>query len=238
MKAYHGERTERGCEVTVDGKPLRHRSDLSGNATSPFDWGFVGTGQLSVALLSDFLGNDPQAKEMCEAFEKAVVANLSPGSWTLTGRDVANALAPLRGASAAASPEGNVAEGPFFDDVPVNAAKLAQPADRAQLPPRNTKASKENTAGHQTQNLNDAAAEIADAAASVTAAAAAVSSAAHQVAHACDRPADEAISTINRAADEKAAATNRAVDAATVLARSAANEATRAVSKLQSMNES
>jgi len=52
MKIYHGERTARGCEVTVDGRPLQMRSDLTGNATTAFDWGYIGTGQLSVALLS------------------------------------------------------------------------------------------------------------------------------------------------------------------------------------------
>ena len=56
MRIYHGERTERGCEMTVDGRPLRLRSDLSGNATTAFDWGYIGSGQLSLALLSDFLG--------------------------------------------------------------------------------------------------------------------------------------------------------------------------------------
>src|SRR5438445_4362479 len=95
MKTYHGERTEQGCEVTVDGAPLQHRSDLSGNATTAFDWGYVGAGQLSIALLSDFLGNDTKAKGMCEAFEKQVVAELSHDSWTLTGDDLAAALARL-----------------------------------------------------------------------------------------------------------------------------------------------
>ena len=37
MRTYHGQRTARGCEVTVDGRPLRMRSDLSGNATTAFD---------------------------------------------------------------------------------------------------------------------------------------------------------------------------------------------------------
>jgi hypothetical protein len=37
MRTYQGERTEDGCVVTVDGRPLRMRSDLSGNATTAFD---------------------------------------------------------------------------------------------------------------------------------------------------------------------------------------------------------
>ncbi len=52
MRTYRGKRTDVGCEVTVDGKPLPMRSDLSGNATTPYDWGYVGAGQLSLALLA------------------------------------------------------------------------------------------------------------------------------------------------------------------------------------------
>src|SRR5207302_1341139 len=93
VKTYHGQRTEQGCAVTVDGVPLRMRSDLSGNATTAFDWGFVGSGQLSLALLSDFLGDDERAKAMCQAFEEKVIADLPDRSWTMTDRDFAAALA-------------------------------------------------------------------------------------------------------------------------------------------------
>jgi hypothetical protein len=129
MKTYHGERTERGCEVTVDGKPLQHRSDLSGNATSAFDWGFVGTGQLSLALLSDFLGDDPKAKEMCNAFEKKVVADLPHRSWTLTGQNLTDALAPLIGVGDAIFPNDNDATGAAFGDMPVATATVVPPSD-------------------------------------------------------------------------------------------------------------
>ena len=64
MKTYHGQRTARGCDVTVDGKPLSLRSNLSGNATTQFDWGYIGAGQLSLAILSDFFGSDAKAKAM------------------------------------------------------------------------------------------------------------------------------------------------------------------------------
>ena len=75
MKTYQGQRTERGCVVTVDGEPLQnYGSILSGNATTAFDWGYIGCGQLSVAALSDLLGNDCQGKGHVEAFENAVVA--------------------------------------------------------------------------------------------------------------------------------------------------------------------
>lgn len=94
MKTYRGQRTEYGCEVTVDGRPLRMRSDLSGNATSPFDWGYVGTGQLSMALLADFLG-DARAKALCHGFDQQVVAALPRNAWTRTDDDFATAVEPL-----------------------------------------------------------------------------------------------------------------------------------------------
>jgi hypothetical protein len=40
------------------------RSDLSGNATTAFDWGLIGSGQLSLSLLSEFFGNDRKAKAL------------------------------------------------------------------------------------------------------------------------------------------------------------------------------
>jgi hypothetical protein len=101
MKTYQGKRTEQGCEVTVDGQPLPMRSNLSGNATTAFDWGYVGTGQLSVALLSDLLADDAKAKAMCEVFENAVVANLPRDNWTMTEYALATAIAPLVGVDGA-----------------------------------------------------------------------------------------------------------------------------------------
>src|SRR5215210_6014964 len=82
----------------VDGKPLRMRSDLSGNATTAFDWGYAGSGQLSLALLSDLLGDDRRAEALAPEFEQEVIASLPHDSWTLTDRDLAAAVAPLAGA--------------------------------------------------------------------------------------------------------------------------------------------
>jgi uncharacterized protein DUF6166 len=121
MKIYHGQRTARGCEVTVDGKPLRMRSDLTGNATHPFDWGYVGTGQLSVALLSDLLGDDAKAKALAGAFEQRVVAHLPTPCWTRSERDFAAALEPLTDLDN----EGNdPSAGAAFGDMPVKTAAL------------------------------------------------------------------------------------------------------------------
>jgi hypothetical protein len=128
MRTYHGERTERGCEVTVDGRPLRMRSDLSGNATTAFDWGYVGGGQLSLALLSDLLGDDRRAEALAPEFEQEVIANLPHNSWTLTDRDLAAAVAPLAGAegdaAGARAGGGDGGAGAAFGDMPVHTADL------------------------------------------------------------------------------------------------------------------
>ena len=126
MKSYHGERTARGCEVTVDGDPLGVRSDLSGNATTAFDWGYVGTGQLSLALLSDLFGNDTKAKAMSEAFEREVVANLPHDGWTMSEDDFAAALAPLVGVDGARAVDGEAdgTAGAAFGDMPVESGDL------------------------------------------------------------------------------------------------------------------
>ena len=125
MKVYHGERTARGCEVTVDGRPLRMRSDLTGNAAHPFDWGFIGTGQLSVALLSDILGDDTEAKSLAGAFERKVVAELPKSGWTRTDRDFAAALRSLiREDDKGVHDDGQIA-GAAFGDMPIEMTGLA-----------------------------------------------------------------------------------------------------------------
>src|SRR5947209_1349956 len=94
MRTYHGQRAGDVCEVTVDGERLSLRSDLSGSVAAAFDWGFAGSGQLALALLSDFLGDDGQAKALCQAFEEKVVADLPHDFWTMTEQDMAIVLAP------------------------------------------------------------------------------------------------------------------------------------------------
>ena len=122
MRTYHGERTEHGCTVTVDGRPLRIRSDLSGNATTPFDWGYIGGGQLSLALLSDFFHSDVKARAMSEVFEQQVIAVLPVDSWTLTDYALTTALAPLVGVDGARADdvEADGDAGAAFGDMPVS----------------------------------------------------------------------------------------------------------------------
>jgi Family of unknown function (DUF6166) len=243
MKTYCGERTERGCEVTVDGKPLRMCSNLSGKATNAFDWGYVGGGQLSVALLADLLGNDAKAKSMCEAFENAVVANLPHDSWTMTEYALATALAPLVGVDGArADDDGEadaVAARAAFGDMPVKTNDLLPTTLKAEDKAANISMVSEgghldtlgdkqtavgvNKAGDEAVNAANRRADQAVGAANRASDAAAVAEAAHHAAHAVDTPADEAMSTANRAADHKAYVANRAADEAISTANRAAD---------------
>ncbi len=76
MRTYRGKRTDAGCEVTVDGEPLPMRSDLSETPRPRMTGGYVGAGQLSLALLANLTGDDRRAQAVAAAFEQAVVANL------------------------------------------------------------------------------------------------------------------------------------------------------------------
>ncbi len=125
MKTYRGVRSQRGCEVTVDGEPLARRSDLSGNATNAFDWGFVGTGQLSLAILADFLGDDSKAKAMCSEFEEKIIAELPHQSWTLSGQDLNNALALFCGGDDAIAVSNDDSTGSALGDMPVKTSNIA-----------------------------------------------------------------------------------------------------------------
>ena len=252
MKTYHGKRTERGCEVTVDGKPLRMCSNLSGNATNAFDWGYVGGGQLSVALLADLLGNDAKAKSMCEAFENAVVANLPHDSWTMTEYALATALAPLVGVDGARADDDGEADatatGAAFGDMPVKSSDLLPTTLKAEDKAANASmvsegghldtlgdvpiAASVNKAGDEAVNAANRTADQAVGAANRASDAAAVAKVAHQAAHAVDTPADEAMSTANRAADHKAYSANRAADKAAALARKSVDEAKRVAKPL------
>lgn len=136
MRVYHGERTDDGCKVTVDGLPLPVRSDLSG-AVAAFDWGYVGNGQLSLALLSDLLGDGQKAKSLFKVFERGVLADLPHDSWTVSDDDFAAALARVAGATGPADSSGipshesdlrEVTSGSVaFGDMPFQTGHLVTP---------------------------------------------------------------------------------------------------------------
>jgi hypothetical protein len=237
MKTYHGERTEQGCEVTVDGEPLSVRSILSGNATTGFDWGYVGTGQLSLALLSNLLGNDLKATAMSGTFEREVVANLPHDRWTMSEYDFATALAPLVGADGARAYDAKesassvVASGELLvESSTVLVPKTLKTEDAT------ANASMVSEGGHldvpmaaSNEAMNDAnrTADEAVGAANRALDTAVVAKATREAAHVGDTPADEAMSTTNRAVDHEAYSDDRATGKAVTVARKAVDEAKR-----------
>ena len=134
MRVYHARRSPNGCQVTVDGAPLKPRSDLSG-AIAAFDWGYTGNVQLSIALLSDLLDDPQQAMALCERFDREVVARLPRDGWTITEGQFARAVAQLKGppmsepAHSNAPPPPNDRDGKVaFGDMPVQTAGLVPPS--------------------------------------------------------------------------------------------------------------
>jgi hypothetical protein len=228
MKIYHGERTTRGCEVTVDGTTLLRRADLSGNDSSPFDWGFIGTGQLALAILSDFLGDDPKARAMCAQFEKEVIAELPHRSWSLSGKDLDKALIGMNSSADTVVSAETHAGTAAFGDMPAKSIVASERAIGAAMQSREILAPALTTG-----EVKAAAGNLIDAAHNVATAALAVGKAAHQVAHVADQPGDEAMSITTRAADQKADATNQVVDKAAALALAAADDANRVLADLE-----
>ena len=107
LRTYRGQRSEFGCEVTVDGRPLRLRSDLTGASTTTFEWGQNGNRQLALALLSDLLGDDEKAKRLCGVFEREVVGRLPHESWTMSDSALVAALGSVDGRQLHPSDNGN-----------------------------------------------------------------------------------------------------------------------------------
>jgi hypothetical protein len=212
-------------------------SNLSGNATTAFDWGYVGTGQLSLALLSDLLGNDLKATAMSEAFEREVVANLPHDRWTMSEYDLATALAPLigldgeRAYDARPSATSGAASGELLVE---NSTVLVPKTLKAEDATANASMVSEGghldvrvVASNETVSATNRTADIAVGAAHRASDAAIVANVANGAAHAADTPADEAMSTANRATDQKAYSANRAADKAITVARNAVDEAKR-----------
>lgn len=86
QKDYTGVRTEVGCVVKVNGKPLDPRNDLSNHSPTGFEWGYEGSGpaQLALALLADYTGKDDVAMRFHQQFKRDAIAPLD-GDWTMTG---------------------------------------------------------------------------------------------------------------------------------------------------------
>lgn len=98
MKHYAGRREGYAVIVTVDGRRLNPRLDLYNHSPTGFEWGYPGSGpaQLALAILANHCGNDEQALEFYQRFKWAVVALLPGPGWTLTSRDVEQAVEKFR----------------------------------------------------------------------------------------------------------------------------------------------
>lgn len=103
MKRYEGRRTDYGAFVTVNGLALDLRLDLYNHSPTGFEWGYGGSGpaQVALAILADHLGNDDEAMSLYQDFKHAVVAGLPKRGWTLTSRDIDQALQRIQQAGGA-----------------------------------------------------------------------------------------------------------------------------------------
>lgn len=98
MKIFKGERTENGCKVTVDGRPLNLRNDLWNHSPTGAEWGYGGSGpaQLALGLVSNILGrgkaNDERAVRIHQTVKGVIVARLPREGWTLTEEEILVAI--------------------------------------------------------------------------------------------------------------------------------------------------
>src|SRR6202171_5784905 len=99
MKLYEGIRTDEGCPVTVNGKPLNLRHDIRNHSPTGFSWGYGGSGpaQLALALLADALGDDDRAVRLHQAFKFKVVACWPEGErWWITADQIAAVVKAIK----------------------------------------------------------------------------------------------------------------------------------------------
>jgi hypothetical protein len=85
MNEYKATRTTEGCVVTVNGKPLSPRHDLSNHSPDGFEWGYEGSGpsQLALAILAYELQDDKEAASLYQEFKRKTLANFQAETWTL-----------------------------------------------------------------------------------------------------------------------------------------------------------
>jgi hypothetical protein len=83
---YQGQRTQRGCAVTVNGTPLPPRTDLINFSNNAFDWGFCSAEakQLALAMLAHHCGGDEQrAIDNYDEFKNLVIAHIPCDAWLM-----------------------------------------------------------------------------------------------------------------------------------------------------------
>lgn len=87
-------------EVFRPGKapyPLQERQDVINHSPTGISWGYGGSGpaQCALAILLDYLGDEETARSQYQHFKFRVIAGLPQnGKWTLTGRQIEQALKP------------------------------------------------------------------------------------------------------------------------------------------------
>lgn len=81
---YRGIRTPNGCLVTCDNAELPARTDIRPLCSTGFEWGLEssGSGQLSLAILADFCGDD-QALDLYQDFQRDIIASIGSSRWEL-----------------------------------------------------------------------------------------------------------------------------------------------------------
>ena len=105
MTTYTGERIGSRVLVRVDDEPLCPRLDLCPHSPNGFDWGYRGSGpaQLALAILADHLPSDEnRALAHYQRFRERVIERLGSDCWTLTDREVDEALAMIEAHDSAA----------------------------------------------------------------------------------------------------------------------------------------
>jgi hypothetical protein len=107
-RLYHVTRSEFGVVALVDGRPLCPRTDLYNHSPTGFEFGYAGSGpaQLALAILADCLG-ETLALEFYQEFKWAVIAQQSGNAFTLTERDIRQAIVAIGQARQAAVAQRN-----------------------------------------------------------------------------------------------------------------------------------
>jgi len=98
MKTYEGKRSYGQCSVTVNGRRLDPHFDLRMHSPDGFEWSYGGSGpaQLALAILADHLPDTEEALNCCQRFKWTVIAGLPRRGWTLTSRDIDEAIQRIR----------------------------------------------------------------------------------------------------------------------------------------------
>jgi hypothetical protein len=89
LNTYKGKRTEAGCIVTVNDRPLNPRFDLANKSPTGFEWGYEGSGpaQLALAMLAYELGS-PVALRWFQDFKRAHISGLMTNEWEIDGKTI------------------------------------------------------------------------------------------------------------------------------------------------------